>query len=250
MRHTLKAVFESRSDAQHVLEELLASGYTHADAQLADTVPAERAEHTEHDGSVGASVRHTLSRLFGTKRHEGTIQAPADAMQGRHIVIFATESEPDAERAAGIINSFHPAGIEEQHEQSDRTADAAYLPGVAAMGSAYPPGTEPGALQFYGHGDDSRYFGTQNADAPPTGNTFQEPMGTPMPWTRFDEEQAYHYGADMGASEPYLDRSWDEAEPDLRSGWEDRQADGESPAWHRIKAAVQRGWDHVKARRS
>jgi hypothetical protein len=240
MRHTLKAVFENRSDAQHVLDELLASGYTRADTALGAAAGAE------HDEGLGASVRHTLTRIFGPKRHDGVMAPPADAARGRHIVIFATESEPEAERAAGIIGSFHPAGVEEVHEQSAQLTDGAYLPGVAAMGTVYPPGTEPGALQFRAH-EDSRYFGTQNAEAPPT-STFQETMGTAMPWGHPDEEAAYRYGKEMRASGSYLDHSWDEAEPALQSGWERRHAGGESPAWDRIRTAVRRGWDRVKSR--
>ena len=36
MRHTLKAVFDQRSDAQHALDALLASGYPRADMALGE----------------------------------------------------------------------------------------------------------------------------------------------------------------------------------------------------------------------
>jgi hypothetical protein len=159
--------------------------------------------------------------------------------------MFTTESDPEAERAAGIIGRFGPAGVEEQHEQSDQLAADTYVPGVAAIGS-YPPGTEPGSLQYRTLQD--RYFGTQVATSPPTGNTFQDSMGPRTPWRQPEEDKAYHYGKDMGASDTYRDTSWEEAEPSLQSDWEVQHARGESSAWHRIREVVRQGWDRVKAR--
>jgi hypothetical protein len=237
MRHTLKAVFEKRSDAQHVLEELIASGYTHAE-HIEDV---DDVEHHEHHEGLGASVRHAFTRLFGTKH------SPDETEHGRHIVMFATESEPEAERAADIIGRFGPAGVEETHEQSAPESADTYLPGVAAVRPVYPAGTEPGSLQYRSIED--RYFGTQNAQSPPTGNTFQYSMGADSPWRHPEEEKAYHYGKDMGASDTYRDTSWEEAEPSLQSDWERKHARGEASAWHRIQEAVRQGWDRVKARR-
>jgi len=54
----------------------------------------------------------------------------------------------------------------------------------------YPPGTEPGALQHHPH-EDSHYFGTQNASAPPAGNTFQETMGSIAQWSTPDDDDIW-----------------------------------------------------------
>jgi hypothetical protein len=232
MRHTLKAAFDKRSDAQHVLEELLASGYTHAELEG----PVGEAADAGHDEGIGTSVRHAFGRLFGS----------ADkAEHSRHIVMFTTESDSEAERAAGIIGRFGPAGIEEQHDQPEQPATGDYLPGVAAIGT-YPPGTAPGSLQY--RTLDDRYFGTQNATSPPTGNTYQDSMGAGTPWRQPDEDRAYRYGKNMGASDSYRDRSWDEIESSLQSDWERHHATGESSAWHRIREAVRRGWERVTTR--
>ncbi|WP_156328271.1 MULTISPECIES: hypothetical protein [unclassified Massilia] len=247
MRHTLKAVFDNRSDAQHVLEELLASGYTHADVALSDSDDAT--PEADHHEGFGASVRHTFDRLFGSKHHAAPASEPApsagEAMHGHHVVLFTTESEPEAERAAGIIGRFGPAGIEEHHEPSGQDS-AAFMPGVAAIGD-WPPGTEPGSLQ-YRTLDDGYYFGTQNAASRPSGNTYQDSMGAASHWRHPDEEMAYRYGKNMGASDSYRDHSWEEAEPSLQSAWERTREHGEASAWHRIREAVRQGWDRVKAR--
>ena len=242
MRHTLKAVFDNRNDAQHVLEELLASGYTHADVALSDDTD-ETAGAAQHEG-LGASVRHAFDRLFGSKHPDAP--ASGEAMHGHHVVTFSTDSDPEAERAASIIGRFGPAGIEESHVQSDQAAEEAHLPGVAAISRAYPPGCEPGSLQFRAL-DGGRYLGTQNASSPPHGDTYQDSMGSGTQWTHA-EAVAYRYGEDMGASEAYRDHTWDEAEPSLKIGWERRRLRGEFPAWNRIKQVVRQGWDFVRAR--
>jgi hypothetical protein len=244
MRHTLKAVFENRSDAQHVLEELLASGYTHADVALADDT-GETPGAGHHEG-LGASVRHAFERLFGSKHHDEPAPSSGEAAHGHHIVMFTTESEPEAERAAGIIGRFGPAGIEEHHEESDQAGAGTYLPGAAAISGDFPPGTEPGSLQFRSLGE-GRYLGTQNAGSPPHGDTYQDSMGAGMPWAQA-QDMAYRYGKDMGASDAYRDSSWDEAEPSLKIGWERKHWRGEFPAWHRIKEFVRQGWDFVRSR--
>jgi hypothetical protein len=55
---------------------------------------------------------------------------------------------------------------------------------------------------------------------------------------------AFRYGFESGRHD--VGRSWDEAEPDLRAGWERQQNESGSPsAWEEIKAAVRDAWDRV-----
>jgi hypothetical protein len=55
---------------------------------------------------------------------------------------------------------------------------------------------------------------------------------------------AYRYGFDSARHN--LGRSWDDAEPDLREGW-DRYGNesGSTSTWEEIKAAVRDAWDRV-----
>jgi len=240
MRHTLKAVFDHRSDAQHVLDELLASGYSRSDAALS-SAPAE---------GLGASVKHTLARLFGHRQDKHTM-AYADApMHGRHVVTLTADSEPDAERAVGIMERFGPLGIEDLHDEPEPgnvgTGMRGAGTGAGRMSPVYPPGTEPGALQNRAR-EDRNYFGTQNAESPPTGNTFEERMGAGSQWaplgsrSRDDDKAAYRYGKEMHASDKYRKLSWDEVEPSLKSDWEAR--DTRASTWDGSRLAVRRGWD-------
>jgi hypothetical protein len=55
---------------------------------------------------------------------------------------------------------------------------------------------------------------------------------------------AYRYGFE--SARDGLGRTWDDAEPDLRSGWERYQEESGAPsAWDEIKAAVRDAWDRV-----
>jgi hypothetical protein len=170
MRHTLKAVFKRRRDAQHVLDELLACGYSRTDTEMSN---AE---------GIAMSVRHRLARLIASRLHRHAPQdtAAADtgaattgtantgtAIAGHHVVTLTADSEPDAERAIQIIQRFHPVGIEDLPSEWDHDT-------AATIRADCPPGTEPGALQYRTH-ESSYYFGTQDAAAPPRGNTFEEP---------------------------------------------------------------------------
>jgi hypothetical protein len=60
---------------------------------------------------------------------------------------------------------------------------------------------------------------------------------------------AYRYGFESARDS--LGRSWDDAEPDLRSGWERYQEESGTPsAWDEIKAAVRDAWDRVAGGRT
>jgi hypothetical protein len=54
----------------------------------------------------------------------------------------------------------------------------------------------------------------------------------------------YRYGFE--SAQHNVGRQWDEAEPDLRQGWEKYEHRGESPTtWDEIKHAVRDAWDRV-----
>ena len=56
---------------------------------------------------------------------------------------------------------------------------------------------------------------------------------------------AYSYGSQMRQSDTYRNRPWDEAETDLRSDWETRNAGKTGSTWEDMKAAVRHGWDKM-----
>jgi len=55
---------------------------------------------------------------------------------------------------------------------------------------------------------------------------------------------AYSYGSSLASDDKYRGRSWDDAESDIRTGWESRHGDTTS-TWDKMKAAVRHGWDRM-----
>jgi hypothetical protein len=252
MRHTLKAVFAHRSDAQHVLDELLASGYSRADPARSSTLATGQAGCFALEGentAVGGPVKRLAERLLGSEWHKHAAADPGTSMHASYVVTLAADSGPDLERAVAIIERGGPFSIDDHDDE--------FVPGVVDAGTdvpgtayAYPPGTEPGALQGRAH-EDTRYFGTQSADAPPTGNTFEEPMDSVSPWVHPDDGRLHvptpasltdsgSAAQDDGAP-AYLCGS-----ESLNSDWE-RGPAGTSPTWDKFKAAVRHGWDRVRS---
>lgn len=60
---------------------------------------------------------------------------------------------------------------------------------------------------------------------------------------------AFRYGVESASHG--LGRSWDEAEPDLKQGWERYPHRGEQPAaWDEIKEAVRDAWNRITGARA
>ncbi|WP_157202043.1 general stress protein [Massilia sp. Root335] len=212
MRHTLVAVFDNRSDARNALDELLASGFARTDVSISSADPTGQSNSVtgederlagEHEEGFGASLKHFFTTLFGSDTNEHAMKYSYAVTRGHHVLTLTTDSEPEVERAADIIERFGPVDIDEHHDEWTRGAAAASPPASAGlqqsgsmsaqsggMGSASgstasssgsyqgtPAGTEPGSLQFTGH-DDRNFFGMQNINDPvPKGQTYEEPQG-------------------------------------------------------------------------
>jgi hypothetical protein len=227
MRHTFKATFEHQNDAQRLMDDLHAAGYAQAE----------------------------LARSGATHSGPYTHQ--------RHAVVLSVESESEASLVTGIIERAAPARFQVERNDSVDSMTAG-APATDRIVPAWPPGTEPGALQFRPL-DDGHIFGTQSAMSPPAGTTFQEKMSTSTlqtgadaflglssvraKWTGMaldtdvNEHTAYRFGGALHMSDRYRNRSWNEAEPSLKNEWLARSTD--SPTWDDAKSSVQRGWDET-----
>jgi len=207
MQHTLVAVFDNRSDAQNAMDELLASGFSRSDVSVSSADPTgqtsslggdmPRLDETHEEG-IGASIKHFFTGLFGSD-NDAHVSRYSDAVtRGHHVLTLTTQSEPEVERAADVIERFGPVDIDERHDLTGSAASlgaSAYQPQSQSMSggsmgasmqsgsqslsqqSALPPGTEPGALQ--GKPDNTLYFGAQdmNDNVPRDTGTFQESQG-------------------------------------------------------------------------
>jgi uncharacterized protein (TIGR02271 family) len=208
MQHTLVAVFDNRSDAQNAMDELLGSGFSRSDVNVSSADPTGQtssltgssglADETHEEG-IGASIKHFFTGLFGSDSDEHASRYSDAVTRGHHVLTVTTQSEPEVERAADVIERFGPVDIDERHDLNGPASslDAGMLAAGASAGSGLQgasmqsgmgsvstqgmaPGTQPGSLQG-GADSDRNFFATQNLNDPvPQGQTFQEPMGGNM----------------------------------------------------------------------
>jgi uncharacterized protein (TIGR02271 family) len=200
MQHTLVAVFDNRSDAQNAMDELLASGFTRTDVNVSSADPTGQTDsltgttpHTSevHEGFM-AQIKHFFTGLFGSD-NDDHVERYSDAVtRGHHVLTLVTQSEPEVERAADILERFGPVDLDERHDLtgSASSLDPAMLAAGASAGSGIQKSApissqsgeyrEPsyGAGSLSGETSDRPPFATQtNNDMVPGGQTYQEPMG-------------------------------------------------------------------------
>ena len=208
MQHTLVAVFDNRSDAQSAMDELLASGFSRTDVNVSSADPTGQTSSLSgdvplasqtHEEGIGASIKHFFTGLFGSDSDTHASRYSDAVTRGHHVLTLTTQSEPEVERAADVIERFGPVDIDERHDLTGSAASlgaGAYQPQSSSLGSsslsgasmqsgsqslsqqsALPPGTAPGSLQ--GSPDNNLYFGTQNSgdNVPRDTSTFQETQG-------------------------------------------------------------------------
>jgi hypothetical protein len=115
MRHNLTAVFNNRSDAQHVLDELLLAGYPHSGIALVSPPEPVGAGHAFVPG-LGGALKRGLARLFGASHRAPERVDESGFLPGRHIITVTAAAEPDSMRAIGIIERFTPLYVEDRHQ--------------------------------------------------------------------------------------------------------------------------------------
>jgi uncharacterized protein (TIGR02271 family) len=139
MQHTLVAVFDNRSDAQNAMNELLASGFTSTDVNISSvdttgqtgTVTGSTTRTDDvHEEGIGASIKHFFNDLFGADNDEHVSRYSDVVGHGRHVLTLVTQSEPEVERAADIIERFGPVDIDEGHDLQGSSS---------ALGTTYQP---------------------------------------------------------------------------------------------------------------
>jgi len=148
MQHTLVAVFDNRSDAQNAMDELLASGFSRSDLNVSSATPTGVADNLEgapagstpaisrdtQDEGIGSSVKHFFSGLFGSDDDEHSNRYAGAVSRGHHVLTLTTDSEPEVERAADVIERFGPVDIDERHDLAG--AASSMNPGTLAAGAA------------------------------------------------------------------------------------------------------------------
>ncbi|MDN4059261.1 YsnF/AvaK domain-containing protein [Massilia sp. YIM B02769] len=214
MQHTLIAVFDNHNDAVSAKNELLSSGFSESDVRLshgnedpamaskgvtpAGSMTDTSVTRTDDEPGIGTSIKNFFSDIFGADSDEHHAKYSNAVAQGNHVLTVNTDSEPEVERAADIVERYGPVDID---EQSEKWASGAGLGG--GMGDMNSPGAGvmgvgAGGLQqsqsMSLQSDNDRLPLNQQSlnDPNPMGTTYQEPMSS------HDQLSAGSYGTGSG----------------------------------------------------
>ncbi|MDB5745809.1 MAG: hypothetical protein JWP72_657 [Massilia sp.] len=202
MQHTLIAVFDNHADAMSAKSELLSSGFSSSDVRLShgdETAPGGSMAGTTtttttttsgDEPGIGASIKNFFSDIFGSDDDAHSTKYSTAVEHGNHVLTVDTDSEPEVERAADIVERFGPIDID---EQSAKWGETAGMSSGAMMGGA---GSMSGGQSMSLQSDADRLPLNQQSlnDPNPMGTTYQEPMGSR------DELSVGSYGAGTGSS--------------------------------------------------
>ena len=112
MQHTLVAVFDNRSDAQKAMDDLVAAGFSRSDLRLSEG-GASASGALQEDESMGDSIKHFFSDLFGSDRGDRMEQYSEAISRGHYVLSVTAPNEPEIERAADVVERYGPVDIDE-----------------------------------------------------------------------------------------------------------------------------------------
>jgi uncharacterized protein (TIGR02271 family) len=185
MQHTLIAVFDNHNDAVSAKDALLSQGFSSSDVRLShgdETAPggsmagsstmSTTTATTDNEPGIGTSIKNFFSDIFGTDNNEHSAKYSTAVERGNHVLTVNTDSEPEVERAADIVEGFGPIDIDEQSAKWGLTEGSG-----AMMGSA---GSMSGGASMSLQSDADRLPLNQQSlnDPNPMGTTYQEPLGS------------------------------------------------------------------------
>ena len=207
MQHTLIAVFDNHNDAMSAKNELLSSGFSSSDVRLShgdETLPGGSMSSTggsapdssmstssaDMEPGIGTSIKNFFSDIFGTDNDEHHAKYSKAVEHGNHVLTVNTDSEPEVERAADIVERYGPVDIDEQSQKWGMGSGMTEGSG-AMMGSA---GSMSGGQSMSLQSDNDRLPMNQQSlnDPNPMGTTYQEPLGSR------DELSTGSYGSGTG----------------------------------------------------
>lgn len=136
MQHTLVAVFDNRSDAQKAMDDLLASGFNRSDLRLSEggtqTGTTASGTRPREDESMGDSIKHFFSDLFGSDRSHRMEQYSEALSRGHYVLTVTAPNEPEVERAADLVERYGPVDIDERSSAWSAVSTAGTTAGMGA----------------------------------------------------------------------------------------------------------------------
>ncbi len=148
MEHTLVAVFDNRGDAVQALDDLIGSGYARQDVRLSDGDPDASGNRVEGDDeSLGSSIKHFFTDLFGGERSEHARMYSEAMERGHYVLTVTTTTEHEVERAADIVERYGPVDIDEHAGQWQGAMQGGDMARAQMLSQALSQQSTPGSAQ-------------------------------------------------------------------------------------------------------
>lgn len=257
MRHILRAVFDDHARARQALDALLRAGHPGAKTTLVSipgSWPARSAGRYRSAWWAGSRDLPAARHVVRSNDHPAG-QASGSGPPASHVLTLVTASDAEAQRAASLV----PVLIDlAAHDSTPGAACAP--PDIAPMhyrrhvcARAMPHG--PPDLGQYPDLRTAASTLAARATRPgpmiDAGRSLRKPPGSALPWRAAANlpddtdvsHTAYRFGRDMHENDRYRNRSWSEANGDLKLRWEESSPD--ETHWAASALAVHTGWNSI-----
>lgn len=273
MQHTIVAVFERRTDAQHSIDDLLDAGFARTAMRLSEGDPLGPDLAREGEESFIDTIRRYFVDLFGADSHDDA-HLYSEAVQSGHFVLtLRVDDEEEADRAAVIVERYRPLNMDDYDSERrgpvrahasgqfqgstgnvQRAGDAGLPADAGAQQIAQPPadpGIAPRSVKVFSR---TLLGGVDPADLPALADPLAErddDAAFRAHWRReyadaggsYDElAPAYRFGAASASSGTISGIAWDEVKETLHRDWLHAHPD---QRWEQVEAAVRHGWERV-----
>jgi uncharacterized protein (TIGR02271 family) len=117
MENTVVGVYDSYSQAQNAMNDLLAAGFSRSDIQLNpdQQTSAASGTQTRTDGDTGSGIGHFFRSLFGMDDTDKTSDVYSEAVRrGSVVVTVHANSDEQLDRASDIMSRHDPVDIDER----------------------------------------------------------------------------------------------------------------------------------------
>lgn len=118
MANTVVGVYDSYTQAQNAMNELIASGFSRDEIQLNPEADRSTLSSTDSGDTGGSAIGNFFRSLFGMDEDRVDRDTYAEAVRrGSCILTVTARDEDQCDRAADIMNRFDPVDIDERTNQ-------------------------------------------------------------------------------------------------------------------------------------
>jgi len=117
MENTVVGVYDSYTQAQNVVNELQACGFSRSDIQLSPETAPTTGQAATSDQQSSSGISNFFRSLFGMNEDADTGTYSEAVQRGHCVVTVNAPSDEMRERAADVMNRFSPIDIDERASQ-------------------------------------------------------------------------------------------------------------------------------------